>query len=77
MSYTYEFLKLQNGSDIRGVAVAGVPSEEVTLTPAAVEKIGAAFVRFFAVAPLGRKKNRCALLSDMIPVYRQMFWKKP
>ena len=25
MSYTYEFLKLQNGSDIRGVAVAGVP----------------------------------------------------
>ena len=46
MSYTYEFLKLQNGSDIRGVAVAGVPSEEVTLTPAVVEKIGAAFVRF-------------------------------
>ena len=56
MSYTYEFLKLQNGSDIRGVAVAGVPSEEVTLTPAAVEKNRRRVCSFFAVAPLRRKK---------------------
>ena len=28
-----EMMKLQNGSDVRGVAVAGVPGEEVTLTP--------------------------------------------
>ncbi|WP_288839748.1 phosphomannomutase/phosphoglucomutase [uncultured Megasphaera sp.] len=57
MSYTYEFLKLQNGSDIRGVAVAGVPSEEVTLTPAAVEKIGAAFVRFLRSHRCEEKKS--------------------
>ena len=43
-----EMMKLQNGSDVRGVAVAGVPGEEVTLTPEAVNRIAAAFVSFLA-----------------------------
>lgn len=43
-----EMMKLQNGSDVRGVAVAGVPGEEVTLTPEAVDRIAAAFVSFLA-----------------------------
>ncbi len=34
---------LQNGSDVRGVAIEGVPGESVNLTPEAVEKIGYAF----------------------------------
>ena len=34
---------LQNGSDIRGVALAGVEDEPVTLTPEAVARIAAAF----------------------------------
>ncbi|CAK9169611.1 unnamed protein product [Ilex paraguariensis] len=38
-----DFLKLQNGSDIRGVAVAGVEGEPVNLTEAVTEAIAAAF----------------------------------
>ncbi|RLM85233.1 hypothetical protein C2845_PM04G09480 [Panicum miliaceum] len=38
-----DFLKLQNGSDIRGVAVAGVEGEPVNLTEPATEAIAAAF----------------------------------
>ncbi|XP_052184944.1 uncharacterized protein LOC127796694 isoform X1 [Diospyros lotus] len=38
-----DFLKLQNGSDIRGVAVAGVEGEPVTLTEPVTEAIAAAF----------------------------------
>lgn len=41
-------LKLQNGSDIRGVAMEGVEGEPVTLTGAAVNRIAAAFVRWLA-----------------------------
>ncbi|RDX80747.1 algC, partial [Mucuna pruriens] len=37
------FLKLQNGSDIRGVAVDGVEGEPVNLTEPVAEAIGAAF----------------------------------
>ena len=40
-----DFMKLANGSDIRGVAVAGVPGEPVTLTPEAANRIAAGFVR--------------------------------
>jgi len=39
------YKKLQNGSDIRGVALPLVPDEPVTLTPEAVSAIAAAFVR--------------------------------
>ncbi|KAF3969031.1 hypothetical protein CMV_007135 [Castanea mollissima] len=38
-----DFLKLQNGSDIRGVAVAGVEGEPVNLTEQVAEAIAAAF----------------------------------
>ena len=46
MRLTYDdFKKLANGSDIRGVAVPGVPDEPVTLTPEAANRIAAGFVR--------------------------------
>ncbi|XP_023540689.1 uncharacterized protein LOC111800976 isoform X1 [Cucurbita pepo subsp. pepo] len=38
-----DFQKLQNGSDIRGVAVAGVEGEPVNLTESVAEAIGAGF----------------------------------
>ncbi len=49
MPLTYEdFQKLANGSDIRGVAVAGVAGEPITLTPEAANRIAAGFVRLLA-----------------------------
>ena len=49
MPLTYDdFKKLANGSDIRGVAVAGVPGEPVTLTPEAANRIAMGFVRLLA-----------------------------
>ncbi len=41
-----DLLKLQNGSDIRGVAMENEEGKPVTLPPAAVYRIAAAFVRF-------------------------------
>ncbi|XP_050209719.1 uncharacterized protein LOC126660327 isoform X2 [Mercurialis annua] len=38
-----DFLKLQNGSDVRGVAVAGVEGEPVTLTEPVTEAIASGF----------------------------------
>ncbi|MGN0940350.1 MAG: phosphomannomutase/phosphoglucomutase [Selenomonadaceae bacterium] len=43
-----DLLKLQNGSDIRGVAMEGVQGEAVNLTSAAVARIAAAFVRWLS-----------------------------
>ena len=37
------WMKLQNGSDIRGVALEGIEGEHVNLTQEAVETIGKAF----------------------------------
>ena len=39
-----EYSKLKSGTDIRGVAVEGVPGEPVTLTDEVVETIAAAFL---------------------------------
>ena len=39
-----DYRKLQNGSDIRGVALEGIPGEPVTLTPAIAQEIARAFV---------------------------------
>lgn len=39
-----DLLKLQNGSDIRGVAVEGVEGENVNLTPEIAKQIGCAYV---------------------------------
>ncbi len=39
----FNWKKLQNGSDIRGVAIAGVPDEAVNLTPEVCQRLGQAF----------------------------------
>lgn len=39
---------LQNGSDIRGVALPGVPSEPVNLTPEVAQRLGQAFATWLA-----------------------------
>ncbi len=44
----FDWKKLQNGSDIRGVAIAGVAGEAVNLSPAVVERLGGAFARWLA-----------------------------
>jgi phosphomannomutase len=41
-------LELQNGSDIRGVAVKGIEGENVNLTPVIAEKIAIAFVEWLS-----------------------------
>ena len=43
---TTDWKKLQNGSDIRGVALEGVRGEAVNLTPEVVKTLGNAFVRW-------------------------------
>ena len=40
----FNWKKLQNGSDIRGVALEGVENEEVNLTPEVAKSLGKAFV---------------------------------
>ncbi|HQH27002.1 MAG TPA: phosphomannomutase/phosphoglucomutase [Oligoflexia bacterium] len=42
------FKELQNGSDIRGVALDGIPGEEVNLTSARARALGAAFTRWLS-----------------------------
>ena len=44
----FNWKKLQNGSDIRGVAVEGVPNEPVNLTPEIVQLLGQAFTTWLA-----------------------------
>jgi phosphomannomutase len=44
----FNWKKLQNGSDIRGIAIAGVPNEHVNLTPAIASILGQAFVSWLA-----------------------------
>lgn len=41
-----DYTKLQNGSDIRGIALEGVAGESINLTPAIATDIGAAFARW-------------------------------
>ena len=41
-----ELKKLQNGSDVRGVALSGVPGEDVNLDAEAVEAIAGGFIRW-------------------------------
>ena len=41
-----DLYKLQNGSDVRGVALSGVEGESVTLTEEAVRAIASGFVRW-------------------------------
>lgn len=46
MDQQFDWLELQNGSDIRGVAMEGVEGEEVNLTRERVARIGAAFAQW-------------------------------
>ena len=43
-----DLMKLQNGSDIRGVAIEGVEGENVNLTPQIAKQIGCAYVSWLA-----------------------------
>ena len=44
----FNWKKLQNGSDIRGVAIDGVPDEPVNLTPEIAQRLGQAFTTWLA-----------------------------
>ena len=44
----FNWNKLQNGSDIRGIALEGVPNEHVNLTPDVAKILGQAFVTWLA-----------------------------
>ncbi|XP_008791549.1 phosphoglucomutase-like isoform X2 [Phoenix dactylifera] len=61
-----DFLKLQNGSDIRGVAVAGVVGEPVSLTEPVAEAIAAAFADWLLVKkkPAESKRLRVSIGHD-------------
>ncbi len=43
-----DLLKLQNGSDIRGVALEGVEGENVNLTPSIANRVGQAFAQWLS-----------------------------
>ncbi|MEZ5072620.1 MAG: HAD-IA family hydrolase [Bacteroidales bacterium] len=52
----FDWYDLQNGSDIRGVALEGIPGEEVNLTPERAFLLGKAFARWLERTDLpGRK----------------------
>ena len=44
----FNWKQLQNGSDIRGVAIDGVPNEPVNLTPEVAQRLGQAFATWLA-----------------------------
>jgi phosphomannomutase len=48
ISQDFNWNKLQNGSDIRGIAIDGVPNERVNLTPEVAEILGRAFATWLA-----------------------------
>ncbi len=58
------FMKLQNGSDIRGIASEGVEGENVNLTPQIARQIGYAFANWLA------KKSACQAKDLKIGVGR-------
>ena len=58
------FMKLQNGSDIRGIASEGVEGENVNLTPQIAKQIGYAFANWLA------KKTSCQTKDLKIGVGR-------
>ena len=57
------FLKLQNGSDVRGVAIDGVEGEPVNLTPEAVNRIASGFAKFLT-DKLGKQNLKIAVGHD-------------
>ncbi len=55
-----DYSKLQNGSDIRGVACEGIAGEAVNLTGEAAYAIGAAFTQWLA--------GRCGKQADELRI---------
>lgn len=62
MSKTLEkkYLKLQNGSDVRGIALEGVEGENVNLTPEIAENIAAAFAAYVS-EKIGKDKSELTI----------------
>ncbi len=58
-----DYLRLKNGTDVRGVATEGVPGEEVTLTKEAAENIAAAF-SVWLTRRTGKQSVRVAVGHD-------------
>lgn len=58
-----DYLRLRNGTDVRGVAVDGVAGEPITLTPEAAQNIVAAFCRWLS-ARTGKQKLLVAVGYD-------------
>lgn len=54
------FLKLQNGSDIRGIACEGIEGQDVNLTPASAYAIGQAFAIWLS-KKTGRELSNCII----------------
>lgn len=57
-----DWKKLQNGSDIRGVAMEGIPGEEVNLTPEVATRLGKAFASW--LDRKGKGSKRVAVACD-------------
>ncbi|MGA1408646.1 MAG: phosphomannomutase/phosphoglucomutase [Prochlorotrichaceae cyanobacterium] len=57
MTQAFNWKKLQNGSDIRGVALEGVVDEPVNLTPEVVQRLGQAFA-FWLIDRLGKSGDQ-------------------
>ncbi|MGN1156986.1 MAG: phosphomannomutase/phosphoglucomutase [Agathobacter sp.] len=55
-----DFLKLQNGSDIRGIACEGIAGENVNMTPASAFAIGQAFAIWLS-RKLGKDASKCII----------------
>lgn len=61
MNYTYK--ELQNGSDIRGVALEGVDGEEINLTQQAVKDLAMAFSQWLQ-QKTGKEQVKIAIGRD-------------
>lgn len=55
-----KYLKLQNGSDVRGVALEGIEGESVNLTPEIVRNIAAAFAEYLS-EKCGKEKSQLTI----------------
>ena len=55
-----KYLKLQNGSDVRGVALEGIKGETVNLTPEIAKYIAAAFAEYLS-EKCGKDKNELTI----------------
>lgn len=62
----YDYSKLQNGSDIRGIALDGIPGEEVNLDAEASTRIGRAFL-FWLSNITGKKPSEITIAIGRDP----------